>query len=672
MPRPRRDSNLADHSGPRGNRASREAGAGARPHGKRDSRDPGTGARQHAKRSSRDPEKSKNGGSTATSSQLLSEDSLAKLNAANTQPVEKATRAQPGKAKRNVQTRKRKKRVASGAVLEEGRGTKREQHRRKRNRCLWIFVAVFILLLVILIPVGVLVVGKNNGGSAKSNSASSGTVPPNNGNLDSISESDIPTEAKGTILDPFSWYDTNDFNVTYTDAKIGGLPIMGLFSTWDDSKRAHENVPPLNEPWQYGPANPIRGVNVGGWLSIEPFITPSLFESYDPKLKIVDEYTLCKHLGPSKAKETLEKHYATFVTEQTMADIAAAGMDHIRIPYSYWAIATYPGDPYVPQVSWRYLLRGIEWARKHGLRINLDLHGLPGSQNGWNHSGRFGQVRWLNGTDGDLNGQRSLDIHEQVAEFFAQPRYKNILSIYGLANEPKMTKLEPTRVEQWTTKAITIVREKGITAKITFGDGFLGLSNWKGKFTDFDGLILDAHQYVIFNTDQISFPHKEKVTFTCAGWSGQTRQSMNRATGFGPTICGEWSQADTDCAKYLNNVNVGSRWMGTLDMEDDSLDVLTPSCPSGDNKCQCDDANADSSRYSDSYKQFLQMFAEAQMTSFEVGWGWFYWTWDTEKSVQWSWKKGLEAGILPNLAYRREFNCSEDEVPDFEGLSEDY
>jgi glucan 1,3-beta-glucosidase len=27
-------------------------------------------------------------------------------------------------------------------------------------------------------------------------------------------------------------------------------------------------------------------------------------------------------------------------------------------------------------------LKAIQWSRKYGLRINLDLHSLPGSQNG--------------------------------------------------------------------------------------------------------------------------------------------------------------------------------------------------------------------------------------------------------------------------------------------------
>jgi glucan 1,3-beta-glucosidase len=42
----------------------------------------------------------------------------------------------------------------------------------------------------------------------------------------------------------------------------------------------------------------------------------------------------------------------------------------------------------------RYFLKAIGWARKYGLRINLDLHTMPGSQNGYNHSGKLGTVNW--------------------------------------------------------------------------------------------------------------------------------------------------------------------------------------------------------------------------------------------------------------------------------------
>ena len=140
---------------------------------------------------------------------------------------------------------------------------------------------------------------------------------------------------------------------------------------------------------------------------------------------------------------------------------------------------------------------------------------------------------------------------------------------------------------------------------------------------------------------------------------------------FGPTITGEWSQADTDCTLYLNDVNVGNRWTGTLNSADHSTAVLSPSCPKDSGTCSCSQANADPSTYSDIYKQWLMMNAMAQMSSFEKGWGWFYWTWVTESSAQWSWKAGMQAGILPQKTWDRDFNCTTD-VPDFKGLSETY
>lgn len=45
------------------------------------------------------------------------------------------------------------------------------------------------------------------------------------------------------------------------------------------------------------------------------------------------------------------------------------------------------------------------------------------------------------------------------------------------------------------------------------------------------------------------------------------------------------------------------------------------------------------------------------MQAFERGWGWFYWNWDTERSVQWSWRKGRENGLLPMKAWERDYVC---------------
>ena len=84
----------------------------------------------------------------------------------------------------------------------------------------------------------------------------------------------------------------------------------------------------------------------------------------------------------------------------------------------------------------RYFLKAIQWARKYGIRINLDLHALPGSQNGWNHSGRLGTINFLNGPMGIANAQRALDYIRVIAEFISQPEYSDVVAMFGVTNEP--------------------------------------------------------------------------------------------------------------------------------------------------------------------------------------------------------------------------------------------
>ncbi|KAJ4377549.1 hypothetical protein N0V83_000374 [Neocucurbitaria cava] len=610
-------------------------------------------------------------------------------------PSEAEERRERRRQEKQHRTEMKKRRVISGPLAEEGGIDDDEEYqymmekrggggsaptvyteeelaaRKKKRKRIIIGIVSALILLAIIIPVAVIVSNKSKNSTPQTSSASS-TSEPKTSNLDGLDRNSVPTADQGGILDPWSWWDTEDFNVTYTNETVGGLPIMGLNSTWDDSVQANPSVPKLSDSFDYG-KTPIRGVNVGGWLNLEPFITPSFFENFGSKDGVVDEWTLLTKLGPTKAKDTMEEHYSSFITKQSFADIRAAGIDHVRFPFGYWIVQTYDGDPYISQISWRYLLRGIEYCRQNGLRVNLDLHGAPGSQNGWNHSGRQGVIGWLNGTDGDTNAQRTLDIHHKLSVFFAQKRYQNVVTMYGLVNEPRNVELDTAKVVAWSQKAIDQIRSDGIKGIIVFGDGFMGLDNWQGKLQGNDNLLLDVHQYVIFNVDQLSLKHRDKLNFACQAWTQQSERSMDTATGFGPTMCGEWSQADTDCTEYINNVATGTRWEGTFDTGNTSTSVLKPQCPE-EGKCSCDPANADPSSYASDYKKWLYQFAIAQMDAFEAGWGWFYWTWETEKATQWSYRKGLAAGILPAKAYDRDWKCpdSPDDLDTFGGLEEYY
>jgi len=70
------------------------------------------------------------------------------------------------------------------------------------------------------------------------------------------------------------------------------------------------------------PQKTIYGVNLGGWLMLEKWITPSLFPSDS---RIVDEWTFCQYLGHDKAKSALTTHWENWVTENDLAMLSSAG-----------------------------------------------------------------------------------------------------------------------------------------------------------------------------------------------------------------------------------------------------------------------------------------------------------------------------------------------------------
>jgi glucan 1,3-beta-glucosidase len=70
----------------------------------------------------------------------------------------------------------------------------------------------------------------------------------------------------------------------------------------------------------------------------------------------------------------LNQHWGSWITEDDFAQISAAGLNTVRIPIGYWALAPQDGDPYV-QGQLPYLATALGWARNHGLKVLLDLHG---------------------------------------------------------------------------------------------------------------------------------------------------------------------------------------------------------------------------------------------------------------------------------------------------------
>lgn len=79
----------------------------------------------------------------------------------------------------------------------------------------------------------------------------------------------------------------------------------------------------ISPGFPYG-SEKVRGVNIGGWLVAEPWITPSLFDNTGNSA-IIDEWTFGLYQDYDTAHSALQNHWDTFYTESDFAAIAAAG-----------------------------------------------------------------------------------------------------------------------------------------------------------------------------------------------------------------------------------------------------------------------------------------------------------------------------------------------------------
>lgn len=93
--------------------------------------------------------------------------------------------------------------------------------------------------------------------------------------------------------------------------------------------------------------NQIRGVNLGGWMVLEPWITPSLFYQFLGQGEghvAFDTYTFCEVLGPEEANKQLRRHWETWVTEDIVQQLVDSGaVNSLRLP-----IGDYMYKPYGP------------------------------------------------------------------------------------------------------------------------------------------------------------------------------------------------------------------------------------------------------------------------------------------------------------------------------------
>lgn len=245
-----------------------------------------------------------------------------------------------------------------------------------------------------------------------------------------------------------------------------------------------------SKPW-------IRGVNLGGWLVLERYITPYQFAITDCHLRgeycwypgalsspsnmtdksicnlnrchphrttvvhgnndyPIDEWTLGKAFldayqspetnmtqrppeGIAIAEQWMDYHFENFISVMDIEALARAGATHIRVPLPHFILGDVtPDEPWIVGSRWKYFLQMCRIARQNNLQVWPDIHTSPGSQNGFDNSGHQNNdwatcSGWSNDPE---NVRRTLNAIDSITKAIAIEALNDVVTGFGLLNEP--------------------------------------------------------------------------------------------------------------------------------------------------------------------------------------------------------------------------------------------
>jgi glucan 1,3-beta-glucosidase len=361
-------------------------------------------------------------------------------------------------------------------------------------------------------------------------------------------------------------------------------------------------VPPEQRGW--------KGVNLGGWLLWECGPADNA-----PVVKAVgkvplDEWTLSQELrakfGAAGAKRMMAQHRATFITKRDFKEIAALGLNAVRIPFGYW-IVTGPrkGEPFLgPDL--KALDNAFQWAEETGLQVVLSFHGTVGFQSDHQASGRADKD-W---DPKSWDPSASLEVLRKVAE-----RYNHRSSLGGITvvNEPSYDIPFRTLVKYYKD-AYHLIRGAGVPERVQ-----VILPVYHREIEEFEGLfpkrsyknvIFDVHVYQVFGEDWFNMSLADHLRWASACTKSHDVKDIAKADQ--RVIVSEWSLAlPVENYRFL----IAREWFYLSEAEKHAV---------------------------------LRSFALRQLCTFAAySEGYFFWSWTDEHSMEWSFKVLAELGFLP-------------------------
>ena len=178
----------------------------------------------------------------------------------------------------------------------------------------------------------------------------------------------------------------------------------------------------------------LRGTNFGGWGIMEDWFCPYTNPAgCDPVYK-----TLESRFGSEKVRALFQTYRSNWITEIDYQNVAQLGMNVVRLPIWYRNFQSDDNGTWYRtadgRIDFSELDAVVSLCKKYGLYLIIDLHGLPGYQNDYDHCGQSKSMSLFDDTpQGKRYREVVTDFWVELAGHYAG---ESTIAMYDLMNEP--------------------------------------------------------------------------------------------------------------------------------------------------------------------------------------------------------------------------------------------
>lgn len=226
----------------------------------------------------------------------------------------------------------------------------------------------------------------------------------------------------------------------------------------------------------------LRGVNIGGWLLMENFITG--YAANETHMR----QTVGEVLGEDRADTFFERLLTGFFAEQDAAFLGREGFNSVRINVNYRHLESDARPFEIIESGFRHIDRAIELCAANGIYSMIDLHSHPGHQNQDWHSDNRTHVDGF--WDHPHFQDRTVNIWEAIADRYRDNPW---VSGYNLMNEPADS--TGVRVAAFYERIVAAVK-KVDPNHLIFLDGNTYSVDWSIFREPQEGVVYALHDYV--------------------------------------------------------------------------------------------------------------------------------------------------------------------------------